>query len=506
VNVRRLTLLLVLAGCSSAKPTAAPPVAPVPAPSPPVAMATPVEPMSEPPPSGFTPTTPFPPVTHRRLANGLELAVLARSTFPVVELRLIVRSGQATDGERPGLAALTGRLLKDGGAGRFSSRELAERSEALGSRLSISTDRDSTRIGLGVTKGDLAPALEILDAVARTPRFSAEEFKKLRQREIDRVKDRARTSPGWLGAMALYRELYQLPVSVHPYARFDALPAELGEIQLEEAKRWYKTHVTPENSVLVVAGDVDVAEVERAANQWLGRWRGPKPAPESFPEPHGPETRELFVVDRPGSSQSQVLVGTLGPERAAPAYPALMAANQIVGGGTAGRLFLDVREKRSLAYSTSSWVEEPAHGPMPMVLSAGTQTAKTSEAVAALLEHFARLGDSAPSEDELQRATRFLSDSFLFKMETAGALADLQSRLIVLGLPDETYDEYRRAVRDLDMTRVASTASRYFKKGAELIVVVGDASVVAKPLARFAKVSVLDPERDFSVKTTLPKE
>jgi zinc protease len=505
VKALHLALLVALGGCSASKTAAPPRATPAPPPVLPVE-SVPVAPLSEPPPSGITPTTPFPPVTHRRLENGLELAVLTRSTFPVIELRLIVRSGQATDGSQPGLAALTGRLLKDGGAGRFTSRELAERSEALGSRLSISTDRDSTRIGLGVTKGDLGPALEILQAVAKSPRFSAEEFKKLRQREIDRVKDRARTSPAWLGAMALYRELYELPVSIHPYARFDTLPGDLSRIELADAKRWYKTHVTPENATLVVAGDVTADEVERAATEWLGTWRGARPAPESFPDPHGPETRALLVVDRPGSTQSNVLVGTLGPERSNPAYPALMAANQIVGGGTAGRLFLDVREKRSLAYNTSSWVEEPAHGPMPMVLSAGTQTSKTAETVAALLEHFARLGESTPTEEELERATRYLSDSFLFKMETAGALADLQGRLIVLGLPDETYDEYRRAVRDLDAARVTATAGRYFKKGAEVIVVVGDASAIAKPLARFGKVSILDPEQDFAIKATLPKE
>jgi predicted Zn-dependent peptidase len=141
-----------------------------------------------------------------------------------------------------------------------------------------------------------------------------------------------------------------------------------------------------------------------------------------------------------------------------------------------------------------------------MVLSAGTQTAKTAETVAALLEHFARLGDGTPTAEELERATHYLSDSFLFKMETAGALADLQSRLIVLGLPDETYDEYRRAVRELDEKRVAAAANRYFEKGAEVIVVVGDASVIAKSLTRFAKVSILDAEREFSVKGTLPKE
>jgi len=499
-------LTVALAAACASPPPASPPPRP---PAPPVAAAPaapPVDPLAEAPPAGITPSTPFPAVTHRRLPNGLELAIVPRPAFPVVELRLLVRSGQATDQNQPGLAALTGRLLKDGGAGRFTSRELAERSEALGSRLAISTDRDSTRVSLGVTKGDLGPALEILDAVVRTPRFLASEFDKLRQREVDRVKDRARTSPTWLASMALYRELYELPVTVHPYARFDALPAEIASIRLPDTKAWYKKHVTPENSVLIVTGDIDVAEVENAANQWLGRWRGARPAPESYAEPRGPDSRQFLVVDRPGSSQSQVLVGALGPERASPSYPALMAANQIVGGGMSGRLFLDVREKRSLAYSTGSWVEEPAHGPMPLVLSAGTQTEKTADAVGALLEHFARIGETSPSSEELDRAARFLSDSFLFKMETAGAIADLTSRLLVLGLPDEAYDEYRRAVRDLDPTRVASVAGKHYRKGAEVIVVVGDAKAIAKPLARFAKVNVIDPEKDFVIRETIPKQ
>lgn len=502
----RPSILIALAGaiaCASPKPATPPPGPP---PTPVAVPAPPADPLAEAPPAGITPSTPFPAVTHRRLPNGLELAIVSRPAFPVVELRLVVRSGQATDQNQPGLAALTGRLLKDGGAGRFTSRELAERSEALGSRLAISTDRDSTRVSLGVTKGDLEPALEILDAVARTPRFLGSEFDKLRQREVDRVKDRARTSPTWLASMALYRELYELPVTVHPYARYDALPGEIAQIKLEDTKAWYKKHVTPENAVLVVTGDIDAGEVENAANKWLGRWRGARPLPESFAEPRGPAARELLVVDRPGSSQSQVLVGALGPERASPNYPALMAANQIVGGGMSGRLFLDVREKRSLAYSTGSWVEEPAHGPMPLVLSAGTQTDKTADAVGALLEHFARIGETTPTAEELDRAARFLSDSFLFKMETAGAIADLASRLLVLGLPDETYDEYRRAVRDLEPVRVASVAGKHYRKGIEVIVVVGDAKSIAKPLARFAKVSVIDPEKDFVIRETIPKE
>jgi zinc protease len=498
-------LVLLLAACSAQAPTPAP-KAPEPPPARPVATAAPArDPLSEPPSSPVRPTTPFPAVVHRHLAGGLDLAIVPRTGFPVVELRLLILSGQASDGSLPGLSALTGKLLKDGGAGRWSSRELAERTEGLGARLSIATDRDSTRIGLGVTSGDLDSALEILAAVAQKPRFPAGEFDKLKQRELDRVKDRARTSPSWLASMVLYRELYELPVSVHPYARYDTLPAEVAELKLEHVRRWYKEHVTAENAVLIVSGDVDADSVEKSAQRFFGAWRGAKPVAPTFSDPRGPNGRKILVVDRPGSTQSNVLVGTLGPERRSDEYPALMTANQILGGGVAGRLFLDVREKRSLAYNTGSWLEEPAHGPMPVVLSAGTQTAKTADAVAALLEHYDRMGSSAPSGEELERGARYLADSFAFKMETAGAVADLTSRLLVLGLPDETYDEYRRAVRALEAEAVARAGSHAYRRDSLVVVVAGDAAVIASTLTRFGSVSVLDPEHEFSVKQSLPR-
>lgn len=502
--MKRLCFALALAtACTTRAPNAPTRAAVPPAPTVAVAPAKTADPLAEPPASPIRPTTPFPNIVHRHLDGGLDLAIVPRPGFPVVELRLVVLSGQATDGDEPGLATLTGQLLKDGGAGAWNGRQLAERTEGLGAHLSIATDRDSTRLSLGVTTGDLDAALDILAAVAEHPRLPAAEFAKLKQREIDRVKDRARTSPSWLASMVLYRELYEMPVTVHPYARYDALPEEVQALNLGDVRRWYAEHVTPENSVLVVAGDVEPDAVEKAAARVFGRWRGARPSPPSFSDARGPNGRKLLVVDRPGSTQSQIFVGALGPERRSDEYPALMAANQILGGGVAGRLFLDVREKRSLAYSTSSWVEEPARGPMPLVLAAGTQTAKTADAVAALLENFERIGTTAPAGEELDRAARYLADSFAFKMDTAGAVADLTARLLVLGLPDEAYDEYRHAVRELDVDTVARTASHAYRRDSLVVVVAGDASAIASSLTRFGPVSVLDPEHDFVIEKSL---
>ena len=496
---------LVCLACASQKPEALPPSS-APADAPPPAVATVKDPLAVPPPPGITPSAPFPPIAHRELPNGMGLGVLPRSTLPLMELRLVILSGQASDGEHAGLAALAGEFMKAGGAGKWSSRELVERAEGLGRAVSVVTDRDATTISIGATKGDLDAALEILAALAMKPRFLPVEFDKLKAREIDRVKSSATSDPRWLASMALYRELFELPTSLHPYARYDALPEELEAIKLADAKAWHKKHVTPENAVLFVAGDVETAAVEQAAARWFGAWKGPRPDVESFATPHRSSSLELFVVDRPGSTQSQVYVGVLGPERKSPEYAGLRAANQVLGGGVAGRLFLDVREVRSLAYNTGSFVDELANGPMPLVLSAGTQTAKTADAVQALLEHVDKIGSAEPTANELEIASRYLSDSFLFRMETAGALAALAANLRILGLPDDAYDEYRKAVRELSPEAVRRVASRYYRRDAAVVVVAGDAAEITKPLTRFATVKVLDPQRGFVVRQTLPKD
>jgi predicted Zn-dependent peptidase len=459
----------------------------------------------EPPAPGIAPSAPFPAIAHHELANGLELRVVERRAHAIAQLSLVVRSGAATDGEKPGLSAVAGELLKDGGAGGLSSKQLVERAEALGASLEVRTDRDSTRISLGVTSDDFEPALEILSMVALSPLLAEAELTKLKAREADRVKSAARGNASWSAAMILYRELYDLPAAVHPYSRYDAQPAEIQKLTLADCRSWHKAHFVPSNASLVVVGDVSPERVEKAAAKLFGGWKG-EPAPEpNFSPPVAPSSRQVYLVDRPGSAQSQIFVGVLGVERKSPEWPALAAANQVLGGGVSGRLFLDVREKRSLAYGTGSSLSEVAVGPAPLVLSAATQTPKAAEAVAALLEHLQQMAVTAPTQAELETATRYLADSFVFRLETVGSVAELVSQLYVLGLPDDYYDEYRAALRELDVSAVSAAAGRRYR-ATPVIVVAGDAATLGPALAEFGPVAVLDPEQGFGLKRSHPKK
>jgi predicted Zn-dependent peptidase len=305
--------------------------------------------------------------------------------------------------------------------------------------------------------------------------------------------------------MILYRELFEVPTAIHPYSRYDALPSELARLTLADCRRWHRQHMTPKNATLIAAGDVDIDKLAAAAEKVFGAWKGEAPEAPRFTDPQPDAERHLYLVNRPGSGQSQVLVGRLGPERQTPDFPSLAVLNQVLGGGVAGRLFLDVREKRSLAYSTGSSIEEPAHSPMPIVLSAGTQTDKAPEAVQALLDNLERMTASPPTPAEVEIASRFLSDSFLFRTETAGALADMTAKLGVLSLPDTYYDDYRKAVRGIDATTAVAKAGKYFTTDRIVIVVAGDAAKLAQPLTRFAKVIIVDPQKGFTPGQMLPK-
>ena len=491
-------------GCSAAP--APKPVAPKPVPSvaAPLPSAATKDPLAEAPASGITPDAKFPSIARRTLANGLKVAVISRKNLPIIELRLVFHSGTASDGPKPGVAGVAGELTKVGGAGPWGTEALLEHAESLGADLSVLTDRDSTRISLAVTTGDLDPALDILSAVATKPRFDAKEFGKLRTREVEQVRAMAKSKAGFAASMILYRELFDAPTSIHPYSRYAALPDELAKLTLLDCKAWHKAHMTPKNATLIAAGDVDIDVFAKAAERAFSGWQGEKPEAPRFSEPMPEAERHLYLVDRPGSGQAQVMVGRLGPDRQTPDWASLAVLNQVLGGGVAGRLFLDVREKRSLAYSTGSFVDETAHSPVPIVLSAGTQTDKAPHTVQALLDNLQRMAQSPPSAAEIETATRYLSDSFLFKTETVGALADMTAKLSVLSLPDDYYDEYRKAVRNTDGATALAKAGKFFKSEHIVVVVAGDAEKLAQRLTHFSKVIIIDPNKGFAPGKMLP--
>jgi zinc protease len=463
------------------------------------------DPNSLPPQAAYVPPQPFPSITGATFDNGLQLHVIERHALPVVTAELIINSGLASEGDRAGAAKITAEWLEAGGAGRWSSRQLREAVDSLGASLEITVSRDAARLSMTVTADRLEPALEILSALVQKPRFDRVEFDKLKQREMERVQSLSRTSGSWMAQMWLQQHLFRLPIGVHPYASYDVLPSELQRLTSNVCRDWFREFVSPRNAFLLLVGDVTLPASRALTDSYFKGWTGPEVRAFNPSAPEGVNKFEIFVVDKPNSTQSDIFLATLGPSRHDPSFALATVAQQVVGGGVSGRLFLDVREKRSLAYATGAGIQDLAAGPSVLYFSAGTQTAKTAEAVGALLEHFEKLGNGQVSTEEIQIAEHFLVDSMPARWEQVQSLASQLAQLRIQSLPNDYYDALRESIARASTDEAARFTSKVFRREQSVLVVAGDSRVIAPTLTKYAAVSVVSPSQGFRLTSQLPR-
>jgi zinc protease len=449
-----------------------------------------------PPPPGVAKESPFPAIGRSKLANGMGVAVVTSRALPIVQIRLFVRAGSGA-GPAPGVADLTAEMLKDGGTRTMTSAELLRRIETLGGSLSVHSDFDGTTLSMGVTKDVLGEALGLLSSVVREPRFDDGELKKTKARAIDEAEDAARSNGAFMASFVVYRELYG---EKHPYGTYGLLPSQIAKVTGAQIRDFHRRFFVPKAATLVLAGDVDDATAKAAADKAFGGWAGGDPPKVDVPPLHAPDKTRVIIAHRRKSVQSDVFVAMVAPPRKAQGWPAVRVANQVLGGGVASRLFADVREQRSLAYRTSATISDLANGEQPLLLYAGTQTEKTRAAVEGLLENATKIAAaSPPTAPEVETARRYLSDVFAIRMETIGSIADMVVAQEQLGLPDGYWDTYRKELRATEPDQAAAAAKKMFHADKALVVVAGDADIIAPELAKIGEVTIVDPEKEFRV-------
>lgn len=453
-----------------------------------------------PPPSGAMKESPFPPVAISKLANGMGVDVVTSRSLPIVQLRVLVRAGSAN--AAAGVAVITGDMLKDGGTRAMTSAELSRRVETLGADLSVDTDLDATVLSMAVATDQVPEALSILAQVVREPRFDEGELRKTKARAIDAAESAARSNGQFTATRLLFRELYP---EKSPYGTYGAVPSEIARIDGSAVRELHRRLYVPKATTLIFAGDIDQAAAKSLAEKTFGSWTGGEVPKIDHAGPRLAGKTRVLVAHRPKSVQSDIYVATIAPPRRAPDWPAFRIAVQVLGGGPASRLYGDVREQRSLAYRVGAQVQDVAYGQQPMFVYAGTETGKTAQAVAGLLENLSRMTTSPPTSLETEHSRRFLSDVFAIRMETIGSIADLVVTQEQFGLGEGYWDAYRKDVRATDASAAERAAKKLYGGGEALIVVAGDADVIATELAKLGEVTVIDPEKEFKTMRTVPQ-
>lgn len=482
--VAALPYALWLAGCGAAAlPAASAPLLP------PAAPAVPPPPVKqEPPGSGESHEVRFPAVTRTTTDAGLEIDAAALDALPVVYVTLVVKSGSASDPAAvPGLAQLTAAMLKEGTRKR-SSAEIAEAIEFLGASLGVRNDEENVYIEASGLNEHFEQVLGLVAELALEPKFDEKELGKLKKRELARLQLQSQ-NPQFLARRALYEALY----GAHPYARIDTNPDAVKRLKRSDLAAWHRQHFAPNNATLVVAGDVTSERVSEVAGRLFRRWARRNVPEPSYTELTHPSERRVIVVDRPASVQSVILIGNLAIERTHPDWIPLMVANQVLGGSAASRLFMDLREKRSLTYGAYSSVGEKVKT-APFVAYASVRNEVTAEAMGAFAEHLDRIVRGPAPEPELASAKRYLVDGFPLEIDTPGKIANLVTEQRVYGLPGDYWDALRPKISAVDASTAFAAARTHMRPGASVVVVVGKAADVKPALERYGPVTVVDTD------------
>lgn len=482
-------ILLLLTACGGApQPTAEYPAL-EPPPADPTA-ATTDEPAAEriaPPESGPSRDVHFPAVARAEVGHGLEVDTVEAHALPVVYLRLVVRSGGETDpGDRPGIAHLTASMLQQGTRTK-NAAQLAEAIEFMGADMWVDAGQENTWLVMRALSDKLDEAMTLLAEVATQPAFRQDELDKLKRRETDRLSLMGQR-PTYLARREFYRRLY----GDHPYAHVDTTTEVVSSVRRTELVRWHRRHFVPSNAFLVVAGDVTAERAQASAERAFGRWNGRPVAAPTYATPPVRDHREVVLVDRPGSVQSVIYIGNLAIKRDDAGWIDLAVANQVLGGSAASRLFMDLRERRSLTYGAYSRVDEMVDV-APFRASASVRTAVTAEAMGGFFEHLDRIVSEPVPGDELHDAQRFLSDSFPLSIDTAGKIGQMVADLRTFGLPDDYWDSYRSRIGEVSPAQALAAARAHIEPDHALIVVVGSAAEIAEGLRAWGPVTIVEP-------------
>ncbi|MCS7251474.1 MAG: insulinase family protein [Thermoflexus sp.] len=391
------------------------------------------------------------------LANGITVLAYENFNSPSVVLSGLLWAGAVDEPpDRAGLAAFTAEMLTRGTAHR-TFHEIYEAMESVGASLDIGAGYHTTGFSLKALAEDLPALLEILADVLRNPAFPEEEAEKVRGEILTDLQEREQDTRRMAGLR--FREtLFQ----GHPYGRsVDGHRETVQAITQEDLVAFHRKFYSPERMIIAIVGAIRAEEGIEANRRVFGDWMAQRPVPDPLPSASPPDRWIHVHTPISGKTQTDLVMGTVGPARKDPDYYAAALANCILGVfGMMGRLGDHVRDRDGLAYYVYSRLDAGLL-PGPWSVIAGVAPEHLPRALEGIRTEIRRLRERRVPAKELEENKSFLIGSLPLQLETnegiAGVLVDME--LFELGL--DYLERYPEIMASLNAAEVQAAARKY---------------------------------------------
>lgn len=403
-----------------------------------------------------------------KLKNGLKVLVVENHKLPRVSYTLTMDNAPYAEGSKKGVSDLLSAVIGSG-TKKISKEKFNEEIDFLGANINFWASGAS---GGGLSKYSNR-ILELMADGALNPVFTQEEFDKQRDKMIEGLKSDEKSVP------AVSSRVTDLLIygKNHPNGEY-VTEETLNNVTLNDVVSNYNTYFVPGNAYLVVVGDVKVKDVKKQVEKLFGSWK-PAVAPNvSYTDPKDVQYTQIDFVDMPNAVQSEISVVNVSTLKMTDKdYFAAILANQILGGGGEGRLFLNLREAHGWTYGSYSSL-----GANKRVTSfratASVRNNVTDSAVVEILNELKKIRTDLVSEEDLKNAKAKYIGNFVMQIEKPSTVAGYALRTETQNLPEDFYENYIKNINAVTPEDIRNAAQKYFKVNNSRIVIVGKAADV----------------------------
>lgn len=431
-------------------------------------------------------TVSIPAVKEKKLKNGMTVAVVERTSVPLVTVQLLVPAGAALEpAEKAGLADLTATMLTKGTKSR-NATQIAEDMDFLGASLDTGAGWNNSTVSVTVTPDKLEQAMAIMADLVLNPKFDQKELDLLKSQTLDGLNYNLK-QPSFLANYVATKFSF----GEHPAA---GTPASVSSISTADVASFHSKYYLPNGAVMIFAGDITADRAASLTDKTFGSWKSAAGAVTSSANATGngdvKQTGRLLVVDLPNSGQAAVSyykpIASVG--RGSGNYYSASVMNSVLGGGYSSRLNQEIRIKRGLSYGAGSsfaWRSDRSN------FSTRAQTKNESAAQVAelTLEEVKKLTSGSVASDELVPRKSVLTGNFGRNLETTSGLANAIAELYSFGIPTSELNKYMSNVNAINDVQIRDFAGKTLLGGD--FIIVGDYSIFKDDLAkRFPELKV----------------
>lgn len=411
-------------------------------------------------------------------ANGIRVFVVENHAVPQVTVSLILDRDPILEKDKVGYINMEGQLMRRGTT-TMSKAQLDEAIDFLGGYVRTGSASASAS---SLTQ-NFEQLFALYSEVILRPSFPDSELAKIKKQTLSGLeagKDDPESIMSNVTAVVNFGKDF-------PYGEVET-DTTVNNITLDDIKAYYHTYWKPNIGYMAFVGDITADRAKALVNKYLGSWQKGEVPKMEYPIPQKPEKTAVIVVNRPAAVQTNIefTAPVVLKPGASENFP-VNVMNEILGGGSSGWLFQDLREKYGYTYGAYSSI-----GNDPLVssfsASAAVRTAVTDSALMRFTYELNRIRDERVDQAKLDSVKNQISGNFALSLENPSRIAQFAINIARYNMPADYYKNYLKSIAAVTAEDVQKAALEYVVPDRSNIVLVGNAKEFADKLEPFGTV------------------